>query len=166
MLEDTASHEDYIISLIDKYASETSRSHLQNSNTLIQEAEQSIYSPRLLNAHARKQTRRFDGCPDRGPCVRLCNCWQRNDGDNIELHRILFDHEPISISESHAGNPRQVRKIRGHQLELSLLLSKILWVYNIELMNTEVDWLRDSKIAMLWKKPKLMIKTTRRQVAI
>lgn len=50
-------------------------------------------------------------------------------------------------------------------IELSLLLSKLLWVYDIELLNKEVDWLRDSRMAMLWKKPSLIIKTTRRQVA-
>lgn len=50
-------------------------------------------------------------------------------------------------------------------IELSLILSKIFWVYDVELLNKEVDWLRDSKMAMLWKKPKLMIKTTRRHVA-
>jgi hypothetical protein len=35
MLEDTAGHENYTISLIDKYASEASQGYLRNSNTLI-----------------------------------------------------------------------------------------------------------------------------------
>ncbi|CAP80267.1 Pc12g06400 [Penicillium rubens Wisconsin 54-1255] len=70
---------------------------------------------------------------------------------------LVDDHE---ASQPFSMGPRACLGRNLAWIELSLLLSKILWVYDIELLNTEVDWLRDSRMAMLWKKPKLMIKTT------
>jgi cytochrome P450 len=75
---------------------------------------------------------------------------------------LVDDHE---ASQPFSMGPRACLGRNLAWIELSLLLSKILWVYDIELLNTEVDWLRDSRMAMLWKKPKLMIKTIRRRVA-
>lgn len=74
---------------------------------------------------------------------------------------LVDDHE---ASQPFSMGPRGCLGRNLAWIELSLLLSKILWVYDIELLNTDVDWLRDSKMAMLWKKPKLMVKTTPRQV--
>lgn len=75
-----------------------------------------------------------------------------------------FNDDP-EASQPFSMGPRGCLGRNLAWIELSLLLSKILWTYDIELLNKDVDWLRDSRMAMLWDKPKLMIKTTRRKVA-
>ncbi|KAI1267667.1 cytochrome P450 [Xylariaceae sp. FL1019] len=72
--------------------------------------------------------------------------------------------DDLEASQPFSMGPRGCLGRNLAWIELSLILSKTLWVYDLELLNTEVDWLRDSKMAMLWKKPKLMIRTTPRQV--
>ena len=47
-------------------------------------------------------------------------------------------------------------------LEMRLVLSKMLWVYDMQLMNPNLDWDRDNMCYMLWDKPDLMVKYTRR----
>ncbi len=37
-------------------------------------------------------------------------------------------------------------------------LVKLHFTYDLELLNTDVDWLNDSKMHTLWKKPGLNIK--------
>ncbi|KAK2754364.1 hypothetical protein FQN54_007008 [Arachnomyces sp. PD_36] len=47
-------------------------------------------------------------------------------------------------------------------LEVNLLLAKILWTYDLELMNKEVDWLKEGKAHLLWWKPKLFVRFHKR----
>lgn len=43
-------------------------------------------------------------------------------------------------------------------MEMNLLLAKMLWTYDLELVNKEVNWLRDGKVHVLWWKPKLFVR--------
>ena len=47
-------------------------------------------------------------------------------------------------------------------LELRTILAKLHFSYDLELLDKDVDWQRDSQMHTLWKKPKLMVKATRR----
>ncbi|KAL2043872.1 hypothetical protein N7G274_003392 [Stereocaulon virgatum] len=49
-------------------------------------------------------------------------------------------------------------------LELRTILAKLHFSYNLALLDghQDVDWQRDSQMHTLWKKPKLMVKATRR----
>ncbi|KAI1419708.1 cytochrome P450 [Xylaria sp. FL1777] len=43
-------------------------------------------------------------------------------------------------------------------MELNLVLAKIVWLYDMELVTKDIDWLRDSKVHVLWWKPKLLVR--------
>ena len=47
-------------------------------------------------------------------------------------------------------------------MEMNLLLAKILWTYELELVNKEVNWLKDGKVHVLWWKPKLFVRFHKR----
>ncbi|KAI1128171.1 cytochrome P450 [Nemania abortiva] len=43
-------------------------------------------------------------------------------------------------------------------MELNLVLAKMLWLYDMELVSTNIDWLSDSKVHVLWWKPELLVR--------
>lgn len=43
-------------------------------------------------------------------------------------------------------------------MEMSLILAKMLWRYDLELVNEELDWLGESKVHVMWWKPELMVR--------
>lgn len=43
-------------------------------------------------------------------------------------------------------------------LELQTTLAKLHFKFDLTLLNTELDWHRDSEMHLLWKKPPLMIR--------
>ena len=47
---------------------------------------------------------------------------------------------------------------------MGLVLSKLLWLYDFEAVSKDVDWLRDSKMAMLWQKPQFRVRVIQRVV--
>ncbi|KAK8080612.1 Cytochrome P450 [Apiospora hydei] len=47
-------------------------------------------------------------------------------------------------------------------MELNLVLAKILWSYDLELVSKGVDLLQDSRVHMLWWKPKLFVRFCKR----
>ena len=47
-------------------------------------------------------------------------------------------------------------------MELHTSLAKMMYKYDVELMNTEVDWQRDSEMHLLWRKPQLMVRISDR----
>ena len=47
-------------------------------------------------------------------------------------------------------------------MELTTVIAKLLLTYDMELLNQELDWHRDSRMATLWQKPELRVKVTTR----
>ncbi|KAF2249404.1 cytochrome P450 [Trematosphaeria pertusa] len=43
-------------------------------------------------------------------------------------------------------------------MEMFLLLAKMLWKYDLELVNKNMDWLKEGKVYVMWWKPKLMVR--------
>ncbi|KAI0145606.1 cytochrome P450 [Xylariaceae sp. FL1272] len=43
-------------------------------------------------------------------------------------------------------------------MELNLVLAKLLWHYDMELITKEIDWLHESQVHVLWWKPKLFVR--------
>jgi hypothetical protein len=43
-------------------------------------------------------------------------------------------------------------------MQMSLVLAKLIWTYDFELVNKEVDWLRDCRSHILWWKPELFVR--------
>ncbi|KAF1993248.1 cytochrome P450 [Amniculicola lignicola CBS 123094] len=48
-------------------------------------------------------------------------------------------------------------------IELNTVLAKLLWKHDLELVNQDVDWQRDSRMHTLWKKPELMVRVRTRK---
>ncbi|KAA8893037.1 cytochrome P450, partial [Sphaerosporella brunnea] len=48
-------------------------------------------------------------------------------------------------------------------LEMRVILAKMLWAYDMTLQDDALDWVRDSTAVMLWRKPDLPVKFTRRE---
>ena len=46
---------------------------------------------------------------------------------------------------------------------MGLVLSKLLWLYDFEAVSKDVDWLRDSRMAMLWQKPQFRVRVILRR---
>ena len=44
-----------------------------------------------------------------------------------------------------------------------MILAKLFWVYDMELMNKAVDFELDSKVWTLWTKPDLIVRLIRRE---
>lgn len=49
-------------------------------------------------------------------------------------------------------------------MEMNLLMAKIFWTYDLELVNKEVNWLKDGKVHVLWWKPKLFVRFHKRPI--
>lgn len=47
-------------------------------------------------------------------------------------------------------------------LELKVTLSKLFFKYDFELLSTDVDWQRDARMHLLWKRPRVVVLVTRR----
>lgn len=47
-------------------------------------------------------------------------------------------------------------------MELRLIIAKVFWVYDIELLDKNLDWLRECEDYAFWIKPKLRAKVTKR----
>ncbi|KAI5802953.1 cytochrome P450 [Geopyxis carbonaria] len=48
-------------------------------------------------------------------------------------------------------------------LEMRLILAKMLWTYDMTLCDDGLDWVRDGTANPLWRKPKLMVRYTKRK---
>lgn len=47
-------------------------------------------------------------------------------------------------------------------MEMNLLMAKLFWTYDLELVNKNIDWLAEGKVHVLWWKPKLFIRFHKR----
>ncbi|KAI9035561.1 cytochrome P450 [Aspergillus affinis] len=47
-------------------------------------------------------------------------------------------------------------------MEMNLLMAKLFWTYDLELVNRDIDWLGEGKVHVLWWKPELLIRFHRR----
>lgn len=47
-------------------------------------------------------------------------------------------------------------------MEMNLLLAKMLWTYDLELVNMDLDWEGGSHMHVMWWKPELRVRFCRR----
>ncbi|EGX94777.1 Cytochrome P450 [Cordyceps militaris CM01] len=50
-------------------------------------------------------------------------------------------------------------------MEMNLILAKLLWKYDMELVDKKLDWAGQSQLHVMWRKPKLMVRFKPRGVA-
>ncbi|KAJ5058638.1 cytochrome P450 [Bipolaris maydis] len=48
-------------------------------------------------------------------------------------------------------------------MEINLILSKMLWKYDMDLVNNNLDWERESRLHVMWWKPALMVRFKERR---
>lgn len=49
-------------------------------------------------------------------------------------------------------------------MEINLILAKMLWKYDLQLVNKDLDWERESLLHVMWWKPALMVRFKERKV--
>lgn len=54
--------------------------------------------------------------------------------------------------------PRGCLGINLAYMELRIILSKLVWAYDWELIDKDVDWVRGNKLYLLWKKPEMKMR--------
>lgn len=74
---------------------------------------------------------------------------------------------PISSSQNDGQNrtvPIQGRPVRLSfaMLEISLILAKLHWMYDLELLDKSLDWEGKSHTHVMWWRPKLPVQLTLR----
>lgn len=48
-------------------------------------------------------------------------------------------------------------------MEINLILAKMVWKYDMQLINQDLDWARDSLLHVMWWKPALLVRFRERQ---
>ncbi|KAI1138331.1 cytochrome P450 [Hypoxylon sp. FL0543] len=48
-------------------------------------------------------------------------------------------------------------------MEMNLILAKMLWTYDLELVNKDINWLKEGKVYVMWWKPSLMVRFHKRE---
>ena len=43
-------------------------------------------------------------------------------------------------------------------MELRLILARLIWMYNLELVDQNLDWIKANVVYSLWSKPSLHVK--------
>ncbi|OJJ36223.1 hypothetical protein ASPWEDRAFT_173006 [Aspergillus wentii DTO 134E9] len=76
--------------------------------------------------------------------------------------------QAFSSDDKAAFNPFMTgpRNCVGQKLadaELRLVLSRLVWNFNIELADPNEDWIAKHQVFTLWRKPELKVKLTPRQ---
>ena len=54
--------------------------------------------------------------------------------------------------------PRACLGINLAYLELRIILAKMVWAYEWELVDTDMDWIPDNKFYVMWKKPDMKVR--------
>lgn len=57
-----------------------------------------------------------------------------------------------------SSGPRACLGINLAYLELRVILAKMVWAYEWEMVDKDVDWVRDNKMYLLWKKPEMKMR--------
>jgi len=88
--------------------------------------------------------------------------------DEFHAERWIDGNDEFANDKRSASQPFSLglRGCIGRNLalmEMRLMLAKLFWVYDMELMNKAVDFEHDSKVWTLWNKPDLIVKLIRRE---
>ncbi|KAK0747071.1 cytochrome P450, partial [Schizothecium vesticola] len=83
-------------------------------------------------------------------------------GDTVDGHMlpagVIISTNPIAASLD-PGNLEDHKTFKPERylgyMEMRKTLAKLFWKYDMELVNTELDWHRDSEMHTLWRKPAL-----------
>lgn len=72
--------------------------------------------------------------------------------------RACIGRKQVILSPCHRGMTIELTWQSFAYMEMNLLMAKMFWTYDLELVNKDIDWLKESKVHVLWWKPKLCIR--------
>ena len=73
-------------------------------------------------------------------------------------YNIAFVNDQKEASKPFSTGPRGCLGINLAYLEMRITLCKLIWHYDWELKSNDVDWVRDTGMTLLWRKPTLMVR--------
>jgi len=76
------------------------------------------------------------------------------------LYDDSFSNDEKDASKPFSLGPRSCLGINLAYLEMRITISKLVWHYDWELKSKDIDWVRDTGMHMLWRKPSVMVKFT------
>ncbi|KAK1724060.1 cytochrome P450 [Colletotrichum acutatum] len=88
-----------------------------------------------------------------------------SDPKNFKPERWL-DAESTDVREASQPFSMGPRGCLGQNfayMEINLILAKMLWQYDLELVGKDLDWEQESQLHVMWWKPALMVRFTRRK---
>ncbi|KAI4762308.1 hypothetical protein E4T51_04711 [Aureobasidium sp. EXF-12344] len=83
-------------------------------------------------------------------------------GDSVDGYMlpegIIVSTNPFAASMSSANFKDPFKFAPKRWLELNLAMCKLHYKYDLELVNADLDWHRDSKMHIVWHKPEMMLR--------
>ena len=77
--------------------------------------------------------------------------------DHHPLYDPDFKHDVRDASKPFSIGPRACLGINLAYMEMRIILARLVWEFDWELLSTEVDWERDNEVKTLWRKPELRV---------
>jgi cytochrome P450 len=74
------------------------------------------------------------------------------------LHNPIFANDNKDASNPFSIGPRACIGINLAYTELRIVLSRLAWQFDWELLDQNINWLQDTVLLQLWKKPELPIR--------
>lgn len=73
------------------------------------------------------------------------------------LYDIAYKNDVKDASKPFLLGPRGCLGINLAYMEMRVILSRIVWEFDLELLSVDVDWDRDIMLRLLWQKPELRV---------
>ncbi|KAJ8066239.1 hypothetical protein OCU04_005322 [Sclerotinia nivalis] len=73
------------------------------------------------------------------------------------LYNSRYQNDDKDASKPFSLGPRSCLGINLAYMEMRVVLARLAWEFEWELKSTELNWDRDSKLVVLWKKPELRV---------
>jgi cytochrome P450 len=76
------------------------------------------------------------------------------------LYETIYDNDQKGASNAFSMGPRGCLGINLAYLQIRIVLARIILQFDWELVNKDIDFERETRVEVLWKKPALMVKYT------
>jgi cytochrome P450 len=74
------------------------------------------------------------------------------------LWDLAFKNDNKDASKPFLVGPRACLGINLAYMEMRIILSRLVWEFDLELISKEVDWERDNVLRLLWQKPQMKVR--------
>ncbi|KAI1404833.1 cytochrome P450 [Hypoxylon fuscum] len=71
-------------------------------------------------------------------------------------------HDVKEASQPFLLGPRVCLGRNFAHMEMNLILAKLLWTFDLELVNEDIKWLEEARVHVMWWKPSLMVRFHKR----